>query len=154
MAFQVRRVVTGHDEDGKATVLIDDIAPRTSSPREGLNGALIWTTDSLPARVDDDGDMGDVEIGTTLKNGSVFRVASYAPGLAPRRHRTQSIDYAVILSGEIIMELEEGHEVCLRAGDVLVQRATVHNWYNRGTEPCVMAFVLISADAEGLPEFG
>ena len=60
-------------------------------------------------------------------------------------HRTNSLDYAVILSGSIVMELDDGAEVSLRSGDVLVQRGTVHNWINRGTEPCAIAFVLIDA---------
>jgi quercetin dioxygenase-like cupin family protein len=60
-------------------------------------------------------------------------------------HRTDSIDYAVVLSGEIDMQLDDGTEVHLRAGDVLVQRGTIHNWINRGTAPCVMAFTLIDA---------
>ena len=64
--------------------------------------------------------------------------------MAPRNHRTQSIDYAVVMSGEIDMEMD-GTTVHLRAGDVLVQRGTIHNWINRGTEACVIAFVLVSA---------
>ncbi len=68
----------------------------------------------------------------------------YGPGVAPRNHRTESIDYAVVLSGEIDMQLE-GAEVHLRQGDVLVQRGTVHNWVNRGASPCVIAFVLVAA---------
>jgi quercetin dioxygenase-like cupin family protein len=64
--------------------------------------------------------------------------------VAPRNHRTDSIDYAVVLSGEIDMELTDS-VVHLKAGDVLVQRGTIHNWVNRGTQPCVIAFVLIDA---------
>jgi len=65
--------------------------------------------------------------------------------VAPRVHRTDSIDYAVVISGEIDMELEKGTEVHLKVGDVLVQRGTVHRWINRGKAPCVMAFALIDA---------
>ena len=79
-------------------------------------------------------------------NSTVFRVVQYAPGVAPREHRTQTIDYAVVISGEIDMELDHG-EVRLRQGDVLVQRGTIHNWVNRGTEPCVIAFILIAAES-------
>ncbi len=60
-------------------------------------------------------------------------------------HRTSSIDYAVILSGSIVLELDDRAEVILNAGDVLVQRGTIHNWINRGTESCTIAFVLIAA---------
>jgi len=69
----------------------------------------------------------------------------YQPGVAPRNHRTDSIDYAVVIAGAIEMELDDGVVVNLKAGDVLVQRGTIHNWVNRGTEDCVVAFVLISA---------
>jgi quercetin dioxygenase-like cupin family protein len=74
----------------------------------------------------------------------VFRVIEYAPGVTPRNHRTDSIDYAVVLSGEIDMELDD-QLVHLGAGDVLVQRGTIHNWVNRSNAPCVIAFVLIDA---------
>jgi quercetin dioxygenase-like cupin family protein len=85
------------------------------------------------------------ETGTTLDNGTVFRILELQPGNTPRVHRTDSLDYAVIMSGEIDMELETGEITHLKAGDVVVQRGTVHNWVNRGTEPCVIAFVLIAA---------
>jgi quercetin dioxygenase-like cupin family protein len=75
----------------------------------------------------------------------VFRVVRYEPGVTPRNHRTDSIDYAVVISGAIEMELDDSVLVKLKAGDVLVQRGTIHNWINRGTEPCVVAFVLVSA---------
>jgi len=74
----------------------------------------------------------------------VFRVVSFGPGVSPRNHRTDSVDYAVVMSGEIDMEMD-GTTVHLHAGDVLVQRGTIHNWINRGTVPCRIAFVLISA---------
>ena len=68
----------------------------------------------------------------------------FAPGLAARNHRTDSIDYIVIISGEIDMELDDS-VVYLKAGDVMVQRGTIHNWVNRGTAPCVLAVILIDA---------
>jgi quercetin dioxygenase-like cupin family protein len=74
----------------------------------------------------------------------VFRIIEYGPGVAPRNHRTSTLDYAVVISGEIDMELDDG-TVHLTAGDVLVQRGTIHNWVNNGTEPCVIVFVLIAA---------
>jgi quercetin dioxygenase-like cupin family protein len=144
MAKQVRRVVTAHDARGRAIVQIDDIAPTVVHPRPGSTGTLIWSTETLPADNGDSRDGGVVNLGTSLKNGSVFRVVEYAPGVAPRNHRTQSIDYAVVMSGEIDMALDDT-EVHLKAGDVLVQRGTIHNWENRGSEPCRIAFVLIGA---------
>jgi quercetin dioxygenase-like cupin family protein len=69
----------------------------------------------------------------------------YAGGMTGRMHRTSSLDYGVVLGGSIVLQLEDGAEVVLEAGDVLVQRGTAHNWINRGSEPCTMAFVLIDA---------
>jgi quercetin dioxygenase-like cupin family protein len=74
----------------------------------------------------------------------VFRVVRYEPGVSPRNHRTDSIDYAVVMSGEIDMDLD-GTVVHLKAGDVLVQRGTIHNWINKGKEPCIIAFTLVGA---------
>jgi quercetin dioxygenase-like cupin family protein len=106
---------------------------------------VVWTTESFPVKNTGDADTGLRQVGTTLKNGTVFRIIEFAPGVAPRNHRTDSIDYAVVLSGEIDMEMDDS-VVHLKAGDVLVQRGTIHNWVNRGTAPCVMAFVLIDAE--------
>ena len=144
MAVQVRRVVTGHDAKGRAVVKIDEVSKNIISSRPGQTACVVWTTESFPVNNTGDADEGLRKVGTTLKNGTVFRVVEFAPGVAPRNHRTDSIDYAVVVSGEIDMELDESL-VHLKAGDVLVQRGTIHNWVNRGTQPCVMAFILIDA---------
>ena len=89
-------------------------------------------------------DEGLRKVGTTLRNGTIFRVIEFAPGLAARNHRTDSIDYIVVISGEIDMELDDS-VVHLKAGDVMVQRGTIHNWVNRGTAPCVLAVILVDA---------
>lgn len=148
MALGIRRVITGHDDAGKAVVRIEDVAANLGSGRANHAAQVIWTTDELPVGLAEDGeDKGAREIGTTIPGGSVFRVVEYRPGVVPRNHRTDSIDYAVVISGEIDMEMD-GAMVHLRAGDVLVQRGTIHNWINNGTEPCVIAFVLISATGD------
>lgn len=144
MAFQIRRVVTGHDSYGRAIVKIDEVSDNLVSGRPGQMGCVVWTTEGFPVDNTSDADGGDRQVGTTLKDGTVFRVVEFAPGVAPRNHRTDSIDYAMVLSGEIDMELDDT-VVHLRAGDVLVQRGTIHNWVNRGTDPCVMVFILIDA---------
>ena len=144
MAVQVRRVVTGHDAKGRAVVKIDDVSKNITSNRPGASACVVWTTESFPVNNTGDADEGLRKVGTTLKNGTVFRVIEFAPGVAPRNHRTDSIDYAVVVSGEIDMEFDDA-VVHLKAGDVLVQRGTIHNWVNRGTQPCVMAFILIDA---------
>jgi quercetin dioxygenase-like cupin family protein len=145
MSLQIRRVVTGHTAEGRAKVEVDEIAKNVISNRPGASSSVIWSTKGFP--VDNDGyhDPTSGPFKTTVENGSVFRVVRYQPGVAPRNHRTDSIDYAVVISGAIDMELDDGVVVKLKAGDVLVQRGTMHNWVNRGSEDCVIAFVLISA---------
>jgi quercetin dioxygenase-like cupin family protein len=144
MALQVRRVVTGHDASGRAGVKIDEISKNITSSRPGQAACVVWTTESFPVDNTGDADQGLRQVGTTLNNGTVFRIVEFGPGVAPRNHRTDSIDYAVVMSGELDMELDDS-VVHLKAGDVLVQRGTIHNWVNRGTQPCVIAFVLIDA---------
>jgi quercetin dioxygenase-like cupin family protein len=144
MSLNIRRVVTGHDENGRAVVRIDEICRNVISRRPNHHSCVIWSTGTFPADNSGDLDGGAREVATTDPDGTVFRIIEYRPGVAPRNHRTESIDYAVVLAGEIDMELD-GSEVHLRQGDVLVQRGTIHNWVNRGSQPCVIAFVLVAA---------
>jgi quercetin dioxygenase-like cupin family protein len=144
MALNVRRVITGHDGNGRAVVKIDEVAAHLFSGRPGATGCNIWTTEGFPVNNDGDADQGKRQVGTTLKGGTIFRMLEFAPGLAARNHRTDSIDYIVVLSGEIDMELDDS-VVHLKAGDVMVQRGTIHNWVNRGSAPCVLAVILIDA---------
>ena len=145
MDLKIRRVVTGHDAQGRAKVEIDEIAKNVISNRPGASSCVVWSTKGFP--VDNDGfnDPTSASFKTTVEGGTVFRIVHYGPGVTPRNHRTDSIDYAVVISGAIEMELDDNVVVKLKAGDVLVQRGTIHNWVNRGSEPCVIAFVLISA---------
>jgi mannose-6-phosphate isomerase-like protein (cupin superfamily) len=137
-------VVTGHDDQGRAKVLIDETVKNVASQRPGALYSVIWSSEGFPANNDGDADPSGKKIGTTISDGTVFRIVSFGPGVAPRNHRTDSIDYAVVMSGEIDMELDVG-KVHLKASDVLVQRGTIHNWVNTGSEPCVIAFTLVSA---------
>jgi uncharacterized cupin superfamily protein len=120
MALKVRRVVTDHDANGKSKVAIDEACANVISRRAGHESCVAWTG----------------------ADGTIFRIVEYQPGVAPRMHRTETIDYAVVISGEIDMQLDIG-VVHLRAGDVLVQQATLHDWVNRGSVPCRIAFVLV-----------
>jgi quercetin dioxygenase-like cupin family protein len=142
--MKVRRVVTGHDKDGKAVVSIDEVSRDVVSYRPGATITNVWSTVGFPVDNSSTSDGAKEITATTRDGGAVFRVIEYAPGVAPRNHRTNSIDYAVVLSGEIDMDLD-GEVVTLRAGDVLVQRGTIHDWINRYDKPCVIAFVLIDA---------
>ena len=120
--MNIRRVVTDHDANGRSIVSIDERCANVISRRPGHQSCVVFTG----------------------PDGTIFRIVRYEPGVAPRNHRTETIDYAVVISGEIDMRLDEG-VVRLRGGDVLVQQATLHDWVNNGKEPCVIAFVLVPA---------
>ena len=162
----VRRIVTGH-RDGKAVVLFDSAAPNQKLRQaSGLASTLLWVTDRTPADISGAADRSLREIGVPPPpGGTIFRVVDFPaesgarsreailaemgvsdPGGARHAtmHRTRSVDYAVVLEGEIEMMLDEA-EVHLKAGDVLVQQGTNHAWVNRGTVPCRIAFVLVDA---------
>jgi len=118
--MKIRRVVTDHDQQGRAIVQSDELVAKTVSARPGHCRLDLWKG----------------------ADGSVFRMVEYQPGVAPRDHRTETIDYAIVLSGEMDMDVQ-GTVVKLKKGDVVVQQNTMHNWINRGKEPCVMGYVLI-----------
>jgi len=164
-----RRIVTGHDSQGKAVVLFDGALP--PQPR-GANGVtLLWVTREFPVDAATAADHAQTTIGVPPPdNGTVFRIVEFAPadahaasidhnqilrsmGIDPatqgyarhvHTHRTRTIDYAVVLEGEIDMLLDDS-EIHVKAGDVLVQQATNHAWVNNGTKPCRIAFILIDA---------
>jgi len=145
MSLKIRRVVTGHDDDGKAVVQIDEVCRNVISRRERHHSCVVWSTAAFPVNNSGNDDESARPVGAPPPEGTIFRIIEYGPGVAPRNHRTSTIDYAVVISGEIDMELDDGASVHLKAGDVIVQRGTVHNWVNRGTVPCVIAFTLIAA---------
>ena len=172
MGHQIRRIVTGHDPSGKAIVEIDGIAPNMKvRPGAGFVSSLLWVTDETPARMDLRQDRADRSIGVPPPaNGSILRVVDFppvtrdaeaidqkelvkamgadhhSPNGQPARHaymhRTRSVDYAIVLDGEIVMLLDDS-EVHLQAGDFLVQQGTNHAWVNRSDRMCRIAFVLI-----------
>jgi len=145
MSLTVRRVVTGHDRRGHAVVKIDEVCGNVVSNRPGSSSCVVWSTEGFPVDSDGDVDPTGRRIGTTIDDGTVFRVVRYEPGVTPRMHRTDSIDYAIVLSGQVDMELDNHETVSLKAGDLVVQRGTIHAWVNRGPEPCEIAFVLVAA---------
>ena len=154
MSLQIRRIVTGHNAEGKAIVEVDELARNVISNRPGAQSCVVWSTKGFPVNNDGFDDPTQGSFKTTVENGTVFRIVHYEPGVTPRNHRTDSIDYAVVISGSIDMELDDGVVVTLKAGDVLVQRGTIHNWVNNGAEPCTIAFVLASGkpvEAGGKP---
>jgi quercetin dioxygenase-like cupin family protein len=141
--MKMRRVVTAIDKDGKSFVKWDSEVEAVSG-RPGFSFFPMWATKKLPAETTEE-DPNMWKIGTSIANGSVFRIGRYEPGTTARWHRTDSIDYAICLSGELWMQLDKG-EVHLKPGDVVVQRGTIHNWVNKGSEPCLMIFVLVATE--------
>lgn len=142
-----RRIVTGTDASGKAVVILDGEAPNVRRRPSGLLSTLLWVTDETPAEYSA-ADRAAREIGIPPPaRGSIFRVVEFPPAGEqpdPMMHRTDSVDYGIVLEGEIDMVLDDS-EVRLKAGDVLVQQGTVHGWINRGKISCRVAFVLIGA---------
>ena len=172
----IRRVVTGHDEDGKSVFIMDGPAPNVvSRGTTAVTVTELWETGCTPA------DNSGAEETTNRPfrippppNGSIFRIVEYPPDsrrLAalqgpeaaahanrdgvfarparhPGFHKTDTIDYAIVLSGEIYALMDEG-EVQLKAGDTLIQRGTHHAWSNRSDQPARVAFVLIDARPAG-----
>jgi quercetin dioxygenase-like cupin family protein len=149
----IRRVVTGHDRKNVAKVVMDGAATNAKYPGNGLVSTLIWSTDETPADIsigETPEDFGARIIGTQPPaNGSRFAIIDFPPGVPSRMHRTESIDYVLVLSGEIDMDMDNS-TVRLKAGDVMVQRGTNHAWVNRGTAPARVAFVLIDAKPLGI----
>ena len=143
--MEVRRIVTGVNDAGQSTVWIDGPATNAVSRRPGHQSRLIWVTEETPASIFGETDEGARDIGRPPpSNGTIFRVIEIAPGCTAEMHSTETIDYLVVISGEMNMELESS-TVHLTAGDVIVQRGTLHNWVNNGSEPCRIAAVLIDA---------
>ncbi len=149
----IRRVVTGHDATGVAKVLIDEPITNVRSSRPGSASRLMWSTDATPADIsigEDVEDMGARILGTPPPaNGTRFTINDIPPGRPGRMHRTETIDYAIVLAGEIDMEMD-GSTVKLKTGDVVIQRGTNHSWINRGSETARIAFVLIDAKPLGI----
>jgi quercetin dioxygenase-like cupin family protein len=149
----IRRVITGHDGNNVAKVILEGPAANTKRPRDGVSSTLMWCSDQMPADIAVGAnveDMGARILGTAPPaNGSRFIVMEFAPGIASEMHRTETIDYIVMLSGEIEMDMDDS-TVKLRAGDIVVQRGTNHAWVNRGTAPARLAIVLLDARPLGI----
>ena len=171
-ASDIRRVVTGLDANNKAVVMFDSRVPLQSGPY-GLTSTNLWVTNSYPLGFSFKDDTSAIPVGVSpLDNGTKFRVVEFPPldaateakmepgflmkavgTVAPARglpvthplmHRTRSVDYAVVLSGEIDMMLDDS-VVHLKPGDTVAQQATNHAWVNHGTGTCRILFVLMDS---------
>lgn len=145
MTGSFKRVVTTHDAQGVSIVRSNDTLTPTRIPTGEADFQLVWTTPTVPADLNR-GDDGVQEAGLTLKGGSVIRIVDMLPGKVSPMHRSFSIDYGIILSGELELELDGGEIVNLEAGDIVVQRGTNHLWRNpSSTSTCRIAFILVEA---------
>ena len=175
MAQKTRLIVTGHNAKQKSMFIMDGDAPhvRVFKHYGGTTVTDLWMTSSVPADNSQIEDAGARDFAIEPpKGGTIFRVIEYPPDKVrfaninreaafremgashamvkegvrhPGMHRTDTLDYVVVLSGEIYAVMDEG-EVLLKAGDCLIQRGTSHAWSNRTNEPCRIAFVLVDAD--------
>ncbi|KAH6843233.1 hypothetical protein B0I37DRAFT_393513 [Chaetomium sp. MPI-CAGE-AT-0009] len=147
---QPQRFITTHNASGQA--IVHSHSPFTWSPYDNNNLAFAvpYTTSTFPADLNNDADIAAHEAVTASGNlglvnprGTVLRCVDFAPGYACGMHRTQSLDYGIVMEGEVDMVLDSGERHVLRRGDVAVQRATQHQWVNRSkTEWARMMFVL------------
>ena len=144
--YAIRRIVAGHTDEGRATIIMDGPAPNQQIREQGHVSTFIWSSDEAPAEVWTNEDFGAREnIIQPDPNGSGFRIVEFPPGAPGMMHRTDTLDYAICMSGEIDMEMDDGVTVHMKPHDILVQQGTIHSWLNRGTETCRVAFVLIDA---------
>ena len=149
----IRRVVTGHDENGIAKVLWEDHASNAKPPRHGAVSTLVWCSEATPVDIsagEKIEDMGARILGTAPPpRGTRFCVIDFPAGAPGTMHRTETIDYVIVLAGEIEMDMDRS-SVKLKAGDILIQRGTNHAWVNRSSEAARVAFVLIDAKPLGI----
>lgn len=174
MGQKIRRIVTGHDASGKAVITINDLAPNSVEIKgwPGLWVTELWTTDEMPVDNSGNTDRGARPLRhDPTPNGTIFRVVEFPPesktagidakaafehlgshtkpraedtAKHPSMHKTNSVDYLVVIAGEMWMVMEEG-EVLLRQGDCIVQRGTNHAWVNKSDRPCLLAAILVDA---------
>ena len=153
----IQRVGTGHDGQGRAIFKSDETFVTERIASGDADFALIWTTASVPADNNDETDGRLRDAGLTLNQGSVIRIVDMLPGGESPMHRTNSIDYGIVIKGEIELELEDGRKTTIGEHGIIIQRGTNHRWRNTTSEVARIAFVLIEAPAylhngEPLPE--
>lgn len=180
MPTNTRRIVTGHNANGKAIILHDTAVPVfLPKNRPGVEVTNLWLTTETPAKLTDTPDRVQRQVALTPpSHGTVFRIVEFSPekdwieqvdrqaaresfasfgaeqalddAEEPRHpfmHKTETIDYAIVLSGECYMLLDNS-EILVTAGDIIIQRGTNHAWSNRSDLPCRIAFVLIDGTGD------
>ena len=145
MHTSFRRIVTEHDALGVSIVKSNEQLTPSMLDSGDAAFQLVWATPTVPVDLNAGND-GMLEADKTLRGGSVIRIVDILPGMASPMHRSFSIDYGIVLSGRLELELDGGEVVPLQQGDIVVQRGTNHLWRNPShDELCRIAFVLIEA---------
>ena len=140
-----RRVVTGHDARGHSVFLHDGPPPVARTALDGAHFFELWNTGGMPAPLaptEPEPTERDLTVPPAV-HGTKIRINEFPPGLVSPTHRTQTVDYGIVLEGEVVLVLDGGRETVLRAGDVVVQRGTDHRWENRTQQAARMVFVLV-----------
>ncbi|WP_219893031.1 cupin domain-containing protein [Aquisediminimonas profunda] len=141
----VHRVVTGHDANGRAVFNSDDVTPTRMIATGDASFLLLWTTPTVPADNNDETDGRERDAGLTIDKGSVIRIVDMLPGCESPMHRTNSIDYGIVLEGEIELELDSGARKTVSQGGIVIQRGTNHLWRNTTDKAARIGFILIEA---------
>jgi len=139
----IRRIVTSHNDKALAIVAIDENLKAPLLP-SGNGVQTLWSAEKSPADLSESGDRAEVRV-PIVNDGSIFRIVDVAPKSPGHMHRTTSIDYAYLISGSLIMHLDDGSKTTINAGDVIVQQGTNHQWENPSDEWARLLAVLLPA---------
>ena len=146
MAFRIRRVVTACGANGKAVVGSDStIESSPGNIDKAISAADLWWTHAMPVDVEGHDASGEPSPRMPTPSGTLLKILELSPGTKPVMHKTETLDYVIVMEGEVDMLLEDGAEAHLNAGDVMIQRGTLHGWANRSDRLCRIAFVLVDA---------
>lgn len=144
-----RRIVTGHDDGGRSVALSDGPTPTSVEFETGATFHEIWCTAEAPAPIAAAEPAEPTSRPLQVppdKRGTIVHVIDMPPGSGAPMHRTRTVDYGIVLEGEVDLELDDGSVIRMTAGDVVVQRGTAHAWYNRSSRTVRMFFVLVDGE--------
>ncbi len=140
-----RRVVTGHDDQGESVFLLDGAPPVARMAPDGAYFFELWNTDAVPAAIaatEPEPTERDLTV-PPAPGGTKLRINEFPPGVVSPTHRTETVDYGIVLEGEVVLVLDREEATVLKAGDVVVQRGTDHRWENRTDRVARMVFILV-----------
>lgn len=146
-----RRVITSTGSDGHSFLEVHDDPPPCRFSLDNVTMDQLWLTTTAPADPSSD-ELGKVNPKTAYQQppafGTLFELCTFEPGFSSPMHRTDTIDYVVVLSGQVDLQVEDGTTVSLSPGDTVVQLAATHRWVNRGADACSIAVVLVSTRSQ------